>query len=65
MAKPWIKRLGRILGYVFLGLLVLLVVGITFTIGWRPIIGPKSRPLTSRKFEPTRGSCLLCMPFGV
>ncbi len=54
MAKPWIKRLRRILGYVFLGLLVLLAVGITFTIGWRPIIGPKSRPLTSRKFEPTR-----------
>ena len=53
MAKPWMKRLGRILGYVFLGLLVLLAVAITFTIGWRPFIGPKSRPLTSRKFEPT------------
>ncbi len=54
MSKPWMKRLGRILAYVFLGLLVLLVVAITFTIGWRPFIGPKSRPLTSRKFEPTR-----------
>ena len=53
MAKPWMKWLGRILGYVFLGLLVLLAVAITFTIGWRPFIGPKSRPLTSRKFEPT------------
>jgi hypothetical protein len=54
MAKPWMKRLGRILGYVVLGLLVVLAVAITFTIGWRPFIGPKSRPLTSRKFEPTR-----------
>lgn len=54
MAKPWMKRLGRILGYVFLGLLVLLAVAITFTVGWRPFIGPKSRPLTTRKFEPTR-----------
>lgn len=27
--------------------------GITFTIGWRPFIGPKARPLTSRKFEAT------------
>ncbi len=54
MARPWMKRLGKILGYVFLVLLVLLVVAITFTIGWRPFIGPKSRPLTARKFEPTR-----------
>jgi hypothetical protein len=48
------KRLGRILGCVLLGLLVLLAVAITFMIGWRPFIGPKSHPLTSRKFEPTR-----------
>ena len=53
VAKPWMKPLGRILGYVLLGLLVLLAIAITFTIGWRPFIGPKSRPLTSRKFEPT------------
>lgn len=33
--------------------LVLLVVGITFTIGWRPIIGPKARPTTARTFERT------------
>ncbi len=53
MAKPWMKRLVRILGYCFLGLLVLLAIAITFTIGWRPFIGPKSRPLTARRFEPT------------
>jgi hypothetical protein len=33
--------------------IVLLVVGaISLTIGWRPFIGPKARPLTGRKFEP-------------
>src|SRR5215467_13275489 len=37
--------------------IVLLTVGaISLTIGWRPFIGPKARPLTGRKFEasPTR-----------
>jgi len=34
-------------------LAVLLAVGITATVGWRPIIGPRSRPLADRKFEPT------------
>jgi mono/diheme cytochrome c family protein len=53
MAKPWMKRLGKVLGYVFLSLLVLLIVAITFTIGWRPFIGAKSRPLTARRFEST------------
>jgi mono/diheme cytochrome c family protein len=32
---------------------VLLSAGITATIGWRPIIGPRARPLTDRRFEPT------------
>ena len=34
-------------------LVVLLVTGITTTVGWRPFIGPKARPLTDRRFEPT------------
>jgi mono/diheme cytochrome c family protein len=34
-------------------LVVLLAVGITATIGWRPFIGPRARPLTSRVFERT------------
>lgn len=34
-------------------LAVLLAVGITFTIGWRPFIGPRARPLTGRTFERT------------
>jgi hypothetical protein len=32
---------------------VLLIAFITLTIGWRPFIGPKARPLTSRKFDAT------------
>ncbi len=31
----------------------LLAVGITITIGWRPFVGPRSRPLTNRVFERT------------
>lgn len=47
------KKLGKIL-FVTLGVIVLLLlVAITFTIGWRPFIGPRARPLTDRKFEST------------
>jgi mono/diheme cytochrome c family protein len=53
MAKRWGKILARILGYGFLALLVLAALAITFTVGWRPVIGAKKRPLTARKFEPT------------
>ena len=41
-------RFVRILGYTVFGLLVALAVAITFTMGWRPFIGPKARPLTDR-----------------
>lgn len=34
-------------------LAILLAIAITFTIGWRPFIGPRARPLTSRTFERT------------
>jgi mono/diheme cytochrome c family protein len=34
-------------------LVVLVAAAITFTIGWRPIVGPRARPLTDRRFEPT------------
>jgi mono/diheme cytochrome c family protein len=43
-------RIGII---VILGLLLALVVVISLTIGWRPFIGPRARPLTDRKFEAT------------
>jgi mono/diheme cytochrome c family protein len=34
---------------------MLLAVAITFTIGWRPFFGPRVRPVSNRKFEPTTG----------
>ena len=34
-------------------IITLVVIGITFTIGWRPLIGAKKRALTDRKFEAT------------
>ena len=53
MASGWGRRLTKIAGYVFLGLFVLAAIAITVTVGWRPVIGAKKRPLTSRKFETT------------
>jgi mono/diheme cytochrome c family protein len=53
MANRWGKLMARILGYGILVLLVLAALAITFTVGWRPVIGAKKRPLTARKFEPT------------
>lgn len=50
-ARRWGRRLLKIAGFGLLGLMLLLIIAITFTIGWRPFIGPKLRPLTARKFE--------------
>jgi mono/diheme cytochrome c family protein len=44
-----VKTLGKILLVVCL----LLAVAITFTVGWRPFIGPKARTTTNRQFERT------------
>ena len=49
MARRWKRYVGTTL---FL-ILALLIVGITFTIGWRPFIGPRTRALTNRTFEAT------------
>lgn len=46
-------QLGK---WLLIGAIVLagvLAIGVTLTIGWRPFIGPKTRPLTSRTFERT------------
>ena len=48
------RRWGRILGGIVVLVLVLISIGITFTIGWRPIIGPRARAVTDRKFEVTQ-----------
>jgi hypothetical protein len=43
----------KTLGTILLVVVLLLVVAISFTIGWRPFFGPKARPLTDRKFAIT------------
>jgi len=48
-----LSKLPKILLYSLLSLIILLAIGISLTIGWRPFIGPKSRPLTGVKFEST------------
>lgn len=47
------RKLAKYLGITLLSLVILTALGITFTIGWRPFIGPKARPLTNRTFERT------------
>jgi mono/diheme cytochrome c family protein len=47
------NKWGKILLVTLMGLVVLVAAGISLTIGWRPFIGPKMRPLTSVKFEAT------------
>ena len=46
-------KLLKIVAYVVVGLVVVLSVAISLTIGWRPFIGPRARPLTNRTFERT------------
>lgn len=46
-------RLLKVVGWILLVLLVLAAVAITATVGWRPVLGPKTRTTTDRKFEVT------------
>jgi len=46
-------RVKRIAGTSVLIVGLLLIVGITATIGWRPFIGPRARALTDRRIEST------------
>jgi len=47
------KNLGRILLIVVAALAVVVVIGVRVKFGWAPLVGPKHRALTDRKFEPT------------
>jgi mono/diheme cytochrome c family protein len=47
------KNVLTVITWSLVALVVALVAGITFTIGWRPFVGPRARPLTARRFEPT------------
>ncbi|MGA2591904.1 MAG: hypothetical protein ABSH32_18495 [Bryobacteraceae bacterium] len=53
MARTWGRRLAKIGGYGILVLLLVAAIALTFTVGWRPVIGAKKRPLTTRKFATT------------
>ena len=46
-------KLGKRLLFIAGVIAIAFMVGISLTIGWRPFIGPKARPLTSQKFEAT------------
>lgn len=47
------RRFFRFAAYIIVIVAVVLAIAITFTIGWRPFIGPRMRATTSRKFEST------------
>ena len=53
MIRIWGRRLAKFGGYAILVLLALAALALTFTVGWRPVIGAKKRPLPARRFEPT------------
>ena len=46
-------RLGKWLLIGVVALAGVLAIAITATVGWRPLIGPKARPLSNRTFERT------------
>src|SRR5260370_1225139 len=47
------KRIAKIFLALLLVLVGLAAVAISFTVGWRPVIGPKACPLTARVFDRT------------
>ena len=47
------KKLGKVVLWVLAVLAAVAAAAISFTIGWRPFIGPRSRTLTARKFDST------------
>jgi mono/diheme cytochrome c family protein len=46
-------KLLKIAGWLLVALLVVVAAAITFTIGWRPFVGPSARALTDRTFPST------------
>lgn len=48
-----VNRWTKALGMAVLMIGGLAVAGISATVGWRPVIGPRARPLTPRAFDPT------------
>jgi mono/diheme cytochrome c family protein len=48
-----VQRFAKWSLIVLAGLMALLAVAITMTVGWRPILGPRARPLSNRVFDRT------------
>jgi mono/diheme cytochrome c family protein len=46
-------KILKMAGFGVVSLIVALAIAISLTIGWRPFIGPRARPLTNRTFERT------------
>ncbi len=42
MAGKWTRRLVKVAGYGAGVLVVVLAVGVTMTVGWRPVLGPRA-----------------------
>ena len=49
MRRSWRRRFAYASG----GLILTLILAVTVTVGWRPLLGPRARPLTDRLFEAT------------
>jgi len=47
------RKILKIAAFGVACLVVVLAIVISLTIGWRPFIGPRARPLTNRTFERT------------
>jgi mono/diheme cytochrome c family protein len=47
------KKIANVLVWSVVALVAVLAVAMTFTIGWRPYIGPRTRPLTARTIART------------
>ena len=47
------RKFFKVVLFAVIALVVLLCIGISLTIGWRPFLGPQARPLTHRTFEST------------
>jgi mono/diheme cytochrome c family protein len=46
-------KIGRIVGYAVLAIVVVAIIAIPAVVGIRPFIGPRMRPVTNRVYEPT------------
>ncbi|MBA3913569.1 MAG: c-type cytochrome [Acidobacteriales bacterium] len=46
-------KIARLVWYSVVGIVVVFALAVTFTVGWRPFLGPRTRPATSRTFERT------------